>query len=175
MPDHAPAIRGLAVAALTLACVMHAAWRRGGIIVNNVLAFIKILTLIAIICLGFAAAAGASFGRGPVGKTATSYNFDGHRSFSKPSTSLANYSGSILFIVYSYSGFKQPFYVSKICILLARPLLVDFYGTGTQRGLGTKEEVCQSDDWYYGVRWCLVRFGECCICKSTNLAGKKWA
>ena len=113
IPDNAPAIRGLAIAALTVACLLHAVWRRGGIIVNNMLAFIKLLTLVAVICFGFAAAAGASFGNGPVGKTAVNSNFDVHKSFSRPSHSVANYSGSILFIVYSYSGFKQPFYVSE--------------------------------------------------------------
>lgn len=114
IPDHASAIRGLAIAALTLACLIHAIWRNGGIILNNLLAFIKLLTLVAIIGVGFAAAAGASFGNGPVGKTAVINNFDIHKSFSRPSDTVADYSGSILFIVYSFSGFKQPFYVSEI-------------------------------------------------------------
>ncbi|KAL9123886.1 MAG: hypothetical protein Q9217_006728 [Psora testacea] len=111
IPGHAPAIRGLAIAALTVACLLHAAWRRGGIIVNNVLAVIKALTLVAIIGIGFAAAAGASFGNGPVGKMTVTNNLDVDKSFSRPSGRVANYSGSILFVIYSYSGFKQPFYV----------------------------------------------------------------
>ena len=56
------AVRGLAAMALTFACVLHALWRKGGIILNNLLAFVKVSILLAIIIIGFAASAGASFG-----------------------------------------------------------------------------------------------------------------
>ena len=56
------AVRGLAVMGLTFACVLHALWRKGGIVLNNLLAFVKVSILLVIIVIGFAASAGASFG-----------------------------------------------------------------------------------------------------------------
>lgn len=114
-----PAVRGLAVLALTFACLLHALWRRGGIIFNNLLAIVKVLMLLAVIIIGFCMSAGVSFGNGPVhGETinpnthkATS-NFDAKTSFTHPSHDPANYANSLLFIVYTFSGYEQPFYVS---------------------------------------------------------------
>lgn len=118
---HDSAIRGLAVASLTFACLLHASWRRGGIVVNNMLAFLKVLILLAVIVIGFAASAGASFGNGPVhGQTIdptthkVTSNFDTHSSFARPGSDAASYISSMLFIVHTYSGYEQPFYVS-IC------------------------------------------------------------
>ena len=118
---HDAAIRGLAVAASTAACLLHGAWRHGGIAVNNMLASLKVLILIAIICIGFAASAGAKFGHGPVhGETVGSIsgnmtsNFDTHTSFSHARHDAASYADSLIFIVYTYSGWEQPFYVSRI-------------------------------------------------------------
>ena len=120
--DRAPSpseVRALAVAALTAACVVHWLWRKGGIILNNLLAVLKACILLAIIAIGFSASAGASFGHGKVhGNTINpetsrpTSNFDIHTSFTHASTSAASYANSIIFIVYSYGGFDQPFYVS---------------------------------------------------------------
>ena len=110
-PDHPHAVRGLAVASLIIACLIHGLWRKGGIYFNNFLAIIKVLTLLAVIVIGFAAAAGASFGNGPVGKSASKTNFDPAKSFSDPSGDFGSYARSFVYVVYSYSGFKQPFYV----------------------------------------------------------------
>lgn len=114
----APVVRALALVALTSACLIHAAWRKGGIALNNLIACIKVLILLAIIGIGFAASAGASFGHGPVhGKTLDTKtgqlksNFDTHTSFSNLKGDVASYASSLLFIVYSFSGFDQPFYV----------------------------------------------------------------
>lgn len=116
---HDSAVRGLAVASLTLPCLLHALWRRGGIFLINLLAFLKVLILLAIIVIGFAASAGASFGHGPVhGQTINptthelTSNFEIHSSFTNASRNTANYASSMLFIVNAYSGYKQPFYVS---------------------------------------------------------------
>lgn len=56
------AVRGLAVASLTFACILHALWRKGGIVLNNLLALVKVCMLLAVIVIGFAASAGATFG-----------------------------------------------------------------------------------------------------------------
>lgn len=118
---HAPAARGLAVGCLTVACLLHASWRNGGIMVNNALACLKVLILLAIIGIGFAASAGAKFGHGPVhGDTidpitgkATS-NFNTSSSFAHPRHDAASYADSLMFIVYTFSGYEQPFYVSSV-------------------------------------------------------------
>ena len=122
--DHDAAVRGLAVACLTLACLLHGVWRRGGIWVNNMLATLKVLILVAVISIGFAASAGANFGHGPVhGETVDSINgkvtpnFDTQSSFAHPHHDAASYAESILFIVYTYSGYEQPFYVSHTCLI----------------------------------------------------------
>ena len=110
-PDSSEAVRGIAVAALTGACLIHGLWRNGGIVLNNVLASIKLLTLMAIIVIGFAAAGGASFGNGSGAKDAAKANFATHKSFTRPSDDAGSYAISIAYVVYSFNGFEQPFYV----------------------------------------------------------------
>jgi hypothetical protein len=107
--DHlsAAAVRGLALAALTAACLLHGSWRRGGILLNNLVACLKVLILLAIIGIGFAALAGASFGHGKTDAT----NLAPHTSFNNPTSNTASYADSFLYVVWSYN-FKQPFYVS---------------------------------------------------------------
>ncbi|KAI4196732.1 MAG: hypothetical protein LQ350_006378 [Teloschistes chrysophthalmus] len=111
-------VRGLAVVCLTAACLLHASWRKGGIIVNNLLAVMKVLVLVAIIIIGFAASAGASFGHGPVhGETtdpktqSKTSNFSTHSSFAFASNDPASYAESLLYIIFTFSGYEQPFYV----------------------------------------------------------------
>ena len=113
---HDSAVRGLAVASLTFACILHALWRKGGIVLNNLLAVVKVGMLLAVIIIGFAVAAGATFGNGPVhGETLNPdthqevSNFDVHTSFLHPSGDVANYANSLLFVVYTFSGYEQPF------------------------------------------------------------------
>ena len=115
-PNQPEAVRGVAVAVLTAACLIHGLWRNGGIVLNNVLAGLKVATLLGVIIIGFATAGGASFGNGSLGRTASKANFDTRMSFASPNSDAANYARSIVYIVYSYSGFKQPFYVSNDCI-----------------------------------------------------------
>ncbi|KAL9001962.1 MAG: hypothetical protein Q9188_005086 [Gyalolechia gomerana] len=116
MDDNAPLSRGLAVVALSVACALHAGWRQGGIVVNNVLAVIKVCILLAIIAIGFASAAGASFGNDSRERrysviSAEETNFNVHKSFSNAQTDFASYVNALLFTVYSFGGFHQPFYV----------------------------------------------------------------
>lgn len=114
-----PLVRGLAVICLSTACLIHAIWRKGGIMANNILAVLKFMILLSIIVIGFAASAGASFGHGPVhGQTVdpktlkSTSNFDTHSSFAFARGDVGGYASSILYVVYSFSGYKQPFYVS---------------------------------------------------------------
>ncbi|KAL8997827.1 MAG: hypothetical protein Q9169_002999 [Polycauliona sp. 2 TL-2023] len=110
-PDSPHAIRGIAVGVLTLACLIHGFWRHGGIVLNNFLAIVKVLTLMAVIVIGLAAAGGADLGNGRVGKEAVKANFDTNKAFLRPNDDAGSYARSIVYVVYSYSGYKQPFYV----------------------------------------------------------------
>lgn len=128
-PGSESEIRGIAAAIITLVCIIHATWRKGGILFNNLLALLKASILLAIIAIGFAASAGASFGHGkvhgytinPDTKTNTS-NFDIHSSFATTTRDAASFASSFIQIFYTFSGFEQPFNVSLgiyfVCFIL---------------------------------------------------------
>lgn len=103
------AIRGLAVAVLTGACILHAVWRQGGIVLNNAFAVFKILILLFIIIVGFVAMAGASFGHG---KPVVTEDIGPRNAFSGSPKGFTSVVTSFLYILYPFSGFEQPFYVS---------------------------------------------------------------
>jgi amino acid transporter len=105
-PDRG-AVTGIAIAALTLAVLIHLFSRRGGIIINNCFAMLKVALLLVIFIVGMIKASGRNLGGAPE----TTYNFDPDNSFTTPRHDVASYSNSFLFIVYTYSGFEQPFYV----------------------------------------------------------------
>ncbi|KAL8663323.1 MAG: hypothetical protein Q9202_003959 [Teloschistes flavicans] len=112
--NNAPLARGLAVVVLTAACALHAAWRKGGLLVSNCLATIKVLMLLCIIGIGFASAAGASFGNNSsqeASKTAKEANFSVHKSFAHASGDFASYANALIFTIYPFSGYYQPFYI----------------------------------------------------------------
>lgn len=111
--------RGLAVVCMTSACLLHAMSRQGGIWIINTMAVFKVCILLAIIGIGFAAFAGKTFNYGPVhGETIINSlnqtgppNLAGGTSFAYARKDFASYANSILFVVYTYSGSEQPFYV----------------------------------------------------------------
>ena len=98
-------VLGIAIAALSFAALVHAFTRRGGILMNNAFAIFKVSLLVAMIALGIAWKCGRDFGGG---NTPTK-NFE--NPFSGSSGHLADYVESLLYILFTYSGFKQPFYV----------------------------------------------------------------
>ncbi|MCJ1286908.1 hypothetical protein MMC26_006254 [Xylographa opegraphella] len=108
LPNHDAAIRGLAIAALTTACLLHAISRKGGIYLNNAFAFMKVAVLLLIIVAGLAKLGGASLGSGSAVPT---NNFDIHTSFSQPRKDVPSYATSFVYALYPYTGFMQPFYV----------------------------------------------------------------
>ena len=117
--DHDSMVRGLAVICMTAACLLHATTRQGGIFVIIVVAIFKVCILLAIIGIGFAAIGGKTYGYGEVhGMTITNSttqtgpaNLDPHTSFAHAKSDFASYANSILFVLYSFSGNEQPFYV----------------------------------------------------------------
>lgn len=117
--DNESLARGLAVICMTAACLLHAVSRQGGIYIIVVTAIFKVLILLAIIGIGFAALGGSTFGYGAVrGETVTTATSSGpgnlgvHTSFAHASTDFASYANSVLFVLYTFSGNEQPFYVS---------------------------------------------------------------
>ena len=107
VPTNDAAVRGLAIAALTTACLLHAISRKGGIYLNNAFAFMKVTILLLIIITGLAKLGGASFGSGSV----YTDNFNIRTSFSQPRKDVPSYATSIVYALYPYTGYMQPFYV----------------------------------------------------------------
>jgi amino acid permease len=101
-------VRGIAVAAATLACLIHAFSRRGGIWLGNFFALIKVLMLSLIIITGICAWAGA-FDT----KNFASENMALNHAFADPSTDSYGYTQAFLAVIFAWSGFDQPNYVSS--------------------------------------------------------------
>jgi amino acid transporter len=101
------AVRGLAVGAATFACGIHSFSRRGGIWLGTVFAIIKVLMLLMIIVTGICAWAGAF-------KT-TNYaneNMAANHAFADPAEDPYGYAKAFLAVIFAWSGFDQPNYVS---------------------------------------------------------------
>ena len=116
---HDSLARGLAVVCMTVACLLHATSRQGGIYIIIILAIFKVCILLAIIVIGFAAMGGSTFGYGSVqGDTITGTaaqagpgNLGANASFAHAKKDFASYANSVLFVLYTFSGNEQPFYV----------------------------------------------------------------
>ncbi|KAF2690577.1 amino acid transporter [Lentithecium fluviatile CBS 122367] len=107
-PQRGPVI-GLAIAALTIVALLHAISRRGGILVNNLFAILKVGILLTIIILGFAVRGGRNFNKEaprPIGSSLKPSD-----TFASSAKGLASYTSTFLYVLYTYSGFEQPFYV----------------------------------------------------------------
>ena len=110
--EHSPdkgLVIGIAIAALTATALLNMLSSRVAIIFNNVFAAIKVALLLAIIVLGFMKAGGFKFSE-KVAEKATS-NFDTATSFNPGASAASGVSTSLVYIIYTYSGFEQPFYV----------------------------------------------------------------
>ena len=105
-PKKGPVI-GLAVAALSLTTLLHVLSRRAGIACNNIFAVLKVALLLVIVGLGFEKAGGSALG----GQPEADAQFDIDTSFKPGATDVASVSDSLLYVVYTFSGYEQPFYV----------------------------------------------------------------
>jgi len=107
-PDKGAAV-GVAFGALTLCAALHISSRRGGIAINNAFAVVKCLMLVVMIALGFAKAGGAFANTGEPKATT---NFDTASSFKVTGvTDVGSCIDAFLYVIYTYSGYDQPFYV----------------------------------------------------------------
>jgi amino acid transporter len=110
--SHRGTVIAIAIAALTIAILFHMASRRGGIILNNAFAIFKTLLLLLIVILGFAYRGGANF-QSKIPSLHSNSNFSTKSSFSNPTKSVGDYTFALLDILFAYSGYEQPFYVSN--------------------------------------------------------------
>ena len=101
-------VLGLAIGALSLTVLLHMVSRRAGIVINDIFAMLKVALLLVIIVLGFLKARDSS----PLGgQPNATPNFDTATSFKPGAAEVPSVSNSLLYIIYTYSGFEQPFYV----------------------------------------------------------------
>ncbi|KAI9709601.1 MAG: hypothetical protein M1828_002409 [Chrysothrix sp. TS-e1954] len=100
-------IIGIAIGILTACTLLHMFSRRGGILINNAFAVFKVLFLVAVIILGLIKADGHRLG----GAQSATDNFDAGVSFDSDRRDVVSWANSLLYILYTYSGFEQPFYV----------------------------------------------------------------
>lgn len=114
-------LKGVAVSAITGACLLHGLWRAGGIYINNCFATIKCCLLLVFIAAGFAFTAGV----GNVAKPSPS-NLTLANSFQATIDGGARgkvyaYSESLLLVIFAYSGFENANYVSEKHTPATRP------------------------------------------------------
>jgi hypothetical protein len=102
------ATRGIAVGVATFACLIHAFSRRGGIWLGNFLALIKVLILSLVIVTGICAWAGAFKTKNYVDENMAVSN-----SFANPAEDSYGYTQAFLAVIFAWSGFDQPNYVSR--------------------------------------------------------------
>jgi L-asparagine transporter-like permease len=101
------AVIGIAISVATAACMIHAVSRTFGIFLGNLLAAIKVLILTTMIVVGITAWAG--------GFKTTTYataNMAAEYSFASISHNPNNQVSAFLSVLFAYSGFDQPNYVS---------------------------------------------------------------
>ncbi|KAG9250565.1 amino acid permease-domain-containing protein [Emericellopsis atlantica] len=100
------AIYGIAIVIATLTCFIHAFSRRGGILLNNFLAFVKVCFLLAIILSTWIKAGGSA------GIWAFRKDFDTYVDVdAQVSTDQSGYTQAFYTVVFAYFGFYQPTYV----------------------------------------------------------------
>jgi amino acid transporter len=103
------AVRGIAIGAATAACLIHAISRRGGIWLGNFLALIKVLMLLLVVIAGICSWAGAF--------DTPNYaveNMSINNSFSDPASDPYGYSKAFIAVIFAWTGFDQPNYVSYL-------------------------------------------------------------
>ncbi|KAF2004027.1 amino acid transporter [Amniculicola lignicola CBS 123094] len=97
--------RVLAIIAVTFACAIHAFTRRGGIILNNVLASVKVLIVLTFPIMAICALAGVKDTNNAKSNLNPSTSFDGIHS------TMYGYSNAFISVLYAYQGINQANYI----------------------------------------------------------------
>ena len=93
-----PTVRGIAIAVATLTCFIHAISRRGGILLNNVLAGVQVCILLLIIAAIVVAAGGFKDSEGNVVPNVISENTGRSKAFADASDEANGYAHAFLSI-----------------------------------------------------------------------------
>lgn len=101
--------RGIAVAAISGACLIHALLPRLGIWLSNGLAALKLVLLLLVVFTGFAALAGRTVKPSP--GNFSSFHGPGAIPDDTSAASAAGYALALLQVLYSYSGWENANYV----------------------------------------------------------------
>ena len=99
-------VRGVAMVATTLACVIHSISRRAGIWLSNILAFLKVIILVVTIAIGFCAY------HGIFGEQDTT-DLSPEASFKNVTASPYSFANGFLEILFAYAGWNQ---VNMVCL-----------------------------------------------------------
>ncbi|KAK4033060.1 amino acid permease-domain-containing protein [Parachaetomium inaequale] len=106
-------VRGIAIAIAVFACFIHSFSRRGGILLNNILALVKVGILLLII--GMACAVGGGGVHDASHGTQVPNTFGNNTSlstaFADASGEANGYAQAFLSIIFAFSGFDMPNYV----------------------------------------------------------------
>ncbi|KAJ6784844.1 hypothetical protein PWT90_09775 [Aphanocladium album] len=106
-------IRGIAIFIATVTCFIHAFSRRGGILLNNLFAVVKLLFLVSIILITWVVVGGKT-GRPQFdgAQSPTSVDSNAQQNDSAQSgNGQDNMAEAFLFVVFAFFGFDQPSYV----------------------------------------------------------------
>lgn len=101
------AVRAIAISMATIACSVHAFSRRGGIYLGNIFALVKVLILLLIFVTAMCAVGGVFHS-----PTYGEENLGIRNSFANASTDSYGYAQGFLAILFAFTGFEQPNYVS---------------------------------------------------------------
>jgi hypothetical protein len=96
---------GLAIGALSCACLVHVASRRGGIILNNIFAVLKVAILLIIVILGFTRSRGYTFGGHANAGDFPTHNFDLNKSFKGDVQNAPSFADALLLSFFYLFGF----------------------------------------------------------------------
>ena len=101
------AVRGIAIAVATLTCFIHVFSRKGGIVLNNIFAFVKVGILLLIIVTAIVVGSG---GFAETENVITENTSPG-KSFEGVSDEANGFAHAFLAIMFSFGGFEQANYV----------------------------------------------------------------
>jgi amino acid transporter len=108
-PRRDAAARGIAIGVVTFSCLIHGTCRRGGILLNNIIASTKVLILFIFPVLAICALAGVGNTNNATMNMSIKNSFAGVHT----NTSMYGWSNAFLSVLYAYSGFNQANYVSS--------------------------------------------------------------
>jgi amino acid transporter len=100
------AARGLAMAAVTMGCLLHAFTRRGGIMLNNIIVVVKVLILCTFPIMAVCVLAGVA------NTNHAAENMKPSTAFAVVHSNVEGYVQGVLAILFAYNGYNQANYVS---------------------------------------------------------------